>query len=123
MKDGKIEKTDIVIDEQVNWRAVIEDLDNVVTLSFYTKPTGIPIQGEIHDALDKIYNYEDQISAYGVSVLSDDGFCGIYLDDLPKDKWKEVKPKMIEFLTDFYNKNKTEFSLQVIETLKDYDEL
>lgn len=113
----------ITIDEQKDWRAVIRVLDDTITLGFETKPSEIPIQGEVDDALDGVYDYETKIGIYDLEMTLDDGFCIVYYGDCPQEKHAEVRPKIIEYLTNIYNENKKRFVKCIKADLKEYDEL
>lgn len=113
----------IVIDEQKDWRAFIWVLDDTVSLGFETKPSEIPIQGEVDDALDGIYDYETEIGIGDLKMTLDDGFCIVYYGDCPKEQHEGIRPQIIEYLTNVYKENKKRFAKCIKADLKEYERL
>lgn len=118
-----MEENDIVIDEQKDWRALISDLGDTLVLCFETKPGGIPVQGEVDDALEDIYGYETKIGIGDLEMTMDDGSYIVYCGDCPEEQIEEFKPKIIEYLKKIYSENKERFAERIEADLAEYDEL
>ena len=118
-----MDKKRIVIDEQKNWSAIIEDLGDTFVLSFETKPSGIPIQGEVDEALEDIYGWETKIGIGDLEMMMDDGSYIVYYGDYPEDQLAKLKPKIIKYLTAIYTDNKKRFAKCIKADLSEYDEL
>lgn len=116
-------ENNIVIDEQKDWRAVISDLGDTLVLCFETKPSGIPVQGEVDNALEDIYGYETKIGIGDLEMLMDDGAYIVYYGDCPEEQIAELKPKITEYLKKIYNENKKRFTERIETDLAEYDEL
>jgi len=119
--DNIVDKT--IIDEQKNWRAVIEDLGDTLVLYFITKPSEIPIQGEVDEALEEIYGWETKIGIGNLEMTMDDGSYSVYYGDYPKAQYAELRPKIKEYLTKIYTENKKRFVKCIKADLKEYGEL
>ena len=113
----------IVIDEQKKWRAVIEDLGDTLVLGFETKPSGIPIQGEVDEALEDIYGWETKIGIGDLEMTMDDGSYIVYYGDCPEEDHSELRPQIIKYLTAIYTDNKKRFAERIKTDLAEYDEL
>lgn len=113
----------IIIDEQKDWRAVIEDLGDTLVLSFITKPSEIPIQGEVDEALEDIYGWETPIGIGDLVMDMDDGSYLVYYGDCPKEQHAELRPKIINYLTTIYTDNKSRFEKRIKADLEEYDRL
>ncbi len=118
MINGVMEQSDIVIDRQEGFIALIEDLGNVVTLSFYTNPEGNCIQGHVDETFELIYDYKISLDIENAEVLGDDGFLGVYLDDLTEEERQEAKPRIVEYLTAFYNEYRKRFERSLKRDLR-----
>lgn len=113
----------IVIDEQKDWRAIIEDLGDTLVLCFETKPSGIPIQGEVDEALEDIYGWETKIDIGDLEMTMDDGSYIVYYGDCPEEQYAELIPQIIRYLTAIYTDNKERFVKCIKADLAEYDEL
>lgn len=118
-----MEENNIIIDEQENWRAIIDDLGDTLVLCFETKPSGILIQGEVDEALEDIYGWETKIGVGDLEMEMDDGSYIVYYGDCPKEQHAELKPKIIQYLTSVYAENKERFAKCIEADLKEYDKL
>lgn len=112
-----------VIDEQKRWRAVVEDLGDTLVLYFETKPSEIPIQGEVDEALEDIYGWETKIGIGELEMTMDDGSYSVYYGDEPEEKYAELRPKIKEYLTKIYTENKKRFVKRIKADLKEYGDL
>lgn len=115
----------LIIDEEKNWRAVIWDLGDTLSLCFETKPSEIPIQGEVDEALEDKYGWETKI---GIGELEmememDDGSYIVYYGDCPQNQHEKLRPQIIEYLTKIYFDNKERFVNCISADLKEYDKL
>lgn len=113
----------IIIDEQKDWRAIIYDLGDTLALCFETKPSEIPIQGEVDEALEDIYGWETEIGIGDLVMTMDDGSYIVYYGDCPEEQLAELKPKIIEYLTAIYTENKNRFEKCIKADLDEYDKL
>lgn len=118
-----MDKKDIIIDEQKNWRAVICDLGDTLALCFETKPSGIPIQGEVDEALEDIYGWETKTGIGDLEMTMDDGSYIVYFGDCPEEQHAQLKPQIIKYLTAIYTDNKKRFAKCIKADLAEYDEL
>lgn len=116
-------KDKTIIDEQENWRAVIEDLGDTLVLYFITKPSGIPIQGEVDEALEDIYGWETPIGIGDLEMTMDDGSYSVYYGDYPQEQYAELRPKIKNYLTKIYTDNKKRFVKRIKADLEEYDKL
>lgn len=112
-----------IIDEQKDWRAVIEDLGDTLVLYFVTKPSEIPIQGEVDEALEDIYGWETKIGIGDLEMTMDDGSYIVFYGDCPQEQYTELRPKIKDYLTKIYVDNKKRFVKRIKKDLKEYDEL
>ncbi len=113
----------IIIDEQKNWRAIIEDLGDTLVLYFVTKPSEIPIQGEVDEALEDIYGWETKTGIGNLEMTMDDGSYSVYYGDQPEEQYAELRPKIKEYLTKIYTDNKKRFVKRIKSDLKEYGDL
>lgn len=118
-----MEENKIIIDEQENWQAVIEDIGDTIILWFLTKPSEIPIQGEVDEALEDIFGWETPIGIENLEMSMDDGSYSVYYGDLPEERYADLKPKIIDYLTSIYNEYKDRFVKRIETDLEEYDEL
>ena len=112
-----------IIDETKHWRAVIEDLGDTMVLNFVTKPSEIPIQGEVDEALEDIYGWETKIGIGELEMEMDDGSYIVFYGDYPQEQYTELRPKIKEYLTKIYTDNKKRFVKRIKADLKEYDTL
>lgn len=119
----KIDMEKTIIDEQKDWSAVLYDFGDTIALCFETKPSGIPIQGEVDEALEDIYGWETQTGIGDLVMEMDDGSYFVYYGDCPKEQHAELKPKIINYLTTIYTDNKSRFEECIKADLEEYDEL
>lgn len=115
------EKT--VIDEQKDWSAVIYDYGTTIALCFETKPSEIPIQGEVDSALEDIYGWETETGIDDLVMEMDDGSYLVYFGDCPEEQHVALKPQIIKYLTTIYTENKARFEECIKANLEEYDEL
>ncbi len=112
-----------IIDEQKDWRAIIEDLGDTLVLYFVTKPSEIPIQGEVDEALEDIYSWGTKIGIGDLEMCMDDGSYSVYYGDCPEEQYSELRPIIKEYLTKIYTDNKKRFVKRIKADLKEYGEL
>ena len=109
----------VIDDSNEKWQAVLDVGDTVAVLSFVTKPREIPIQGDI----DEVLGWDDIPTGIGDLVLfADDGFFAVDYADYPPEQVQELKPQLIYYFKELYEKNKKLFYDGVESTLKEYDE-
>ncbi len=110
----------IIDDENKKWRAVVNFLDTVAWLSFVTKPSGIPIQGDIDDVL----GFEDIPTGIDdLMLFADDGSFLVDFTGYTPERVQKIRQPLINYFKELYEKNKRLFKKGVKKTLKDYDEL
>ncbi len=119
----EINEERLIIDEQKDWRAVIYDYGETIALCFETKPSEIPIQGEVDSALEDIYGWETETGIGDLVMEMDDGSYLVYLGDCPKEQHAELKPQIIEYLKKIYTDHKPLFEKCIKADLDEYDEL
>ena len=112
-----------IIDEQKDWRAIIEDLGDTLVLYFITKPSEIPIQGEVDEALEELYGWETKTGIGDLEMIMSDGSYIVYYGDYPNNQYAELRPKIKEYLTKIYTDNKDRFVKCIQADLNEYDEL
>ncbi len=113
----------LVIDEHKNWCAVIEDFEDTIVLSFLTKPSEIPIQGEVDEALEDVFGWETKIGIGELEMSMDDGSYSVYYGDCPEEEYEKLKPEIINYLISIYTKFKKRFIKRINADLKEYDDL
>ena len=118
-----MQEKEIIIDEQKHWRAKIYFVEDTIYLGFETKPSEIPIQGEVDEALEGVYDYDTKIGIGDLEMTIDDGFYMVYYGDCSEEMKAEVKPKIVEYLKNVYLENKKRFVKCIKADLKEYDEL
>ena len=119
-------KTDvekIIIDEEKDWSAVIYDFGETIALCFETKPSEIPIQGEVDEALEYIYGWETETGIGDLVMEMDDGSYLVYYGDCPEEQYADLRPKIINYLTAIYTDNKARFEKCIKADLEEYDKL
>ncbi len=112
-----------IIDETNCWRAIIEDLGDTIALYFVTKPSEIPIQGEVDEALEDIYGWETKIGIGELEMIMADGSYIVFYGDCPQEQYAVLRPKIKEYLTKIYTDNKKRFAKSIKADLKEYETL